>query len=92
MGQPRALLAGSGIAVPPLEVDNEMLSRIVDTSGTVPVVAYLNEIEECFEAIGSEGAQPRSFRQVLGGVRAVFWPTAQTVSWSPCHILVALPQ
>ena len=32
MGQPRALLAGSGIAVPPLEVDNEMLSRIVDTN------------------------------------------------------------
>ncbi len=31
MGQPRALLAGSGIAVPPLEIDNDTLSRIIDT-------------------------------------------------------------
>ncbi|MCH9650401.1 MAG: ketoacyl-ACP synthase III [Deltaproteobacteria bacterium] len=32
MSQPRAVLAGSGIAVPPLVVDNHMLSRIVDTN------------------------------------------------------------
>lgn len=32
MGQPRAVLAGCGIAVPPLEVDNHMLSRIVETN------------------------------------------------------------
>jgi 3-oxoacyl-[acyl-carrier-protein] synthase-3 len=32
MGQPRAVIAGSGIAVPPIVVDNAMLSRIVETS------------------------------------------------------------
>ena len=32
MTQARAVLAGTGIAVPPLEVDNQMLSRIIDTS------------------------------------------------------------
>jgi len=32
MTEARALLAGSGIAVPPLEVDNHMLSRIVETN------------------------------------------------------------
>ncbi len=32
MAQARAVLAGTGIAVPPLEVDNHMLSRIVETS------------------------------------------------------------
>jgi 3-oxoacyl-[acyl-carrier-protein] synthase-3 len=32
MAQPRALLLGSGIAVPPVEVDNAVLSRIVETS------------------------------------------------------------
>ncbi|MCB1057009.1 MAG: 3-oxoacyl-ACP synthase, partial [Acidobacteria bacterium] len=31
MTQPRALLAGSGIAVPPIEITNEMLARIVET-------------------------------------------------------------
>ncbi len=30
--RPRAVLAGSGVAVPPLEVDNRMLSRVMDTS------------------------------------------------------------
>jgi len=29
---PRAVLAGSGVAVPPVRVDNHMLSRIMDTS------------------------------------------------------------
>ena len=32
MSQPRALLAGTGISVPPLVVDNHMLARIVDTN------------------------------------------------------------
>lgn len=32
MDQPRALLAGTGIAVPPCEVTNPMLSRILETS------------------------------------------------------------
>jgi len=32
MSQPRAVFAGSGIAVPPVRVDNHMLSRIVETS------------------------------------------------------------
>jgi 3-oxoacyl-[acyl-carrier-protein] synthase-3 len=32
MPQPRALLLGTGIAVPPLRIDNAMLSRIVDTT------------------------------------------------------------
>lgn len=32
MNHPRAVLAGTGIAVPPLEVDNHMLSRIIETS------------------------------------------------------------
>jgi 3-oxoacyl-[acyl-carrier-protein] synthase-3 len=32
MDQPRALLAGTGISVPPLEIDNDMLSRIVETN------------------------------------------------------------
>lgn len=32
MNQPRAVLAGSGIAIPPRRVDNQMLSRIVETS------------------------------------------------------------
>ena len=32
MTQARAVLAGTGIAVPPLEVDNHMLSRIIETS------------------------------------------------------------
>ncbi|HBL26967.1 MAG TPA: 3-oxoacyl-ACP synthase [Acidobacteria bacterium] len=32
MTQARAVLAGSGIAIPPLEVDNHMLSRIIDTN------------------------------------------------------------
>jgi 3-oxoacyl-[acyl-carrier-protein] synthase-3 len=32
MSQPRAVFAGSGIAVPPIRVDNRMLSRIIDTS------------------------------------------------------------
>jgi len=32
MSQPRAVFAGSGIAVPPIRVDNHMLSRIIDTS------------------------------------------------------------
>jgi 3-oxoacyl-[acyl-carrier-protein] synthase-3 len=32
MASPRALLAGSGISVPPIVVDNRMLSRIVDTN------------------------------------------------------------
>jgi 3-oxoacyl-[acyl-carrier-protein] synthase III len=32
MTPPRALLAGTGVAIPPIEVDNRMLSRIVDTS------------------------------------------------------------
>jgi 3-oxoacyl-[acyl-carrier-protein] synthase III len=32
MTRPRALLLGTGIAVPPIRVDNHMLSRIVDTS------------------------------------------------------------
>ena len=30
MPQPRALLLGTGVAVPPIRVDNQMLSRIVD--------------------------------------------------------------
>jgi 3-oxoacyl-[acyl-carrier-protein] synthase-3 len=30
--QPRAVLAGSGIAIPPLEVDNQSLARIIETS------------------------------------------------------------
>lgn len=32
MTETRAVLAGTGIAVPPLEVDNHMLSRIIETS------------------------------------------------------------
>src|SRR3954452_18468661 len=32
MTQARAVLAGTGICVPPLEVDNLMLSRIIETS------------------------------------------------------------
>jgi 3-oxoacyl-[acyl-carrier-protein] synthase III len=32
MNHPRAVLAGTGIAVPPLEVDNHMLSRIIETN------------------------------------------------------------
>src|SRR3954469_13167845 len=32
MTQARAVLAGTGIAIPPLEVDNTMLSRIIETS------------------------------------------------------------
>lgn len=32
MSQPRALFAGSGIAVPPIRVDNHMLSRVLETS------------------------------------------------------------
>jgi 3-oxoacyl-[acyl-carrier-protein] synthase-3 len=32
MSELRAVLAGSGIAVPPVEVDNHMLSRVLDTS------------------------------------------------------------
>jgi 3-oxoacyl-[acyl-carrier-protein] synthase-3 len=32
MAQPRAVLHGTGIAVPPVEVDNHMMSRILDTS------------------------------------------------------------
>lgn len=32
MSQPRAVFAGSGIAVPPIQVDNHMLARIIDTS------------------------------------------------------------
>lgn len=32
MSQPRALFAGSGIAVPPIRVDNHMLARVLDTS------------------------------------------------------------
>lgn len=32
MTQPRAVLAGTGISIPPLEVDNHMLSRIIDTN------------------------------------------------------------
>jgi 3-oxoacyl-[acyl-carrier-protein] synthase-3 len=32
MTQARAVLAGTGIAVPPLEVDNHMLSKIIETS------------------------------------------------------------
>jgi len=32
MTQARAVLAGTGICVPPLEVDNTMLSRIIETS------------------------------------------------------------
>ncbi|MES1210808.1 MAG: 3-oxoacyl-ACP synthase, partial [Acidobacteriota bacterium] len=32
MNQARAVLAGSGIAVPPLEVDNHMLSKIIETN------------------------------------------------------------
>ncbi|MCB1033544.1 MAG: 3-oxoacyl-ACP synthase [Acidobacteria bacterium] len=32
MAGPRAVLAGCGIAVPPLQVDNHMISRIVETS------------------------------------------------------------
>lgn len=31
MSQARAVLAGTGIAIPPLEVDNHMLSRIIET-------------------------------------------------------------
>lgn len=31
MSQARAVLAGTGISIPPLEVDNEMLSRIIET-------------------------------------------------------------
>ena len=31
MSQPRAVFAGSGIAVPPLRVDNHMLARVLDT-------------------------------------------------------------
>ena len=31
MTQARAVLAGTGISIPPLEVDNHMLSRIIDT-------------------------------------------------------------
>lgn len=32
MTQPRAVFAGSGVAVPPIRVDNHMLSRVVETS------------------------------------------------------------
>lgn len=32
MSQPRAVLAGTGIAIPPLEITNEMLARIVETN------------------------------------------------------------
>ena len=32
MSQPRAVFAGSGIAVPPIRVDNHMLARVIDTS------------------------------------------------------------
>src|SRR5262245_25505655 len=32
MTQARAVLAGSGISIPPLEVDNHMLSRIIETN------------------------------------------------------------
>ena len=32
MAQPRALLAGSGIAVPPRRIDNHALARVMDTS------------------------------------------------------------
>jgi len=32
MSQPRAVFAGSGIAVPPVRVDNHMLARVLDTS------------------------------------------------------------
>ncbi|HYO14645.1 MAG TPA: 3-oxoacyl-[acyl-carrier-protein] synthase III C-terminal domain-containing protein [Thermoanaerobaculia bacterium] len=32
MTEARAVLAGTGIAVPPLEIDNHMLSRIIETS------------------------------------------------------------
>ncbi|HEV8241054.1 MAG TPA: 3-oxoacyl-[acyl-carrier-protein] synthase III C-terminal domain-containing protein [Thermoanaerobaculia bacterium] len=32
MPQPRSLLLGTGVAVPPIRIDNHMLSRIVDTT------------------------------------------------------------
>ncbi|HVT57675.1 MAG TPA: 3-oxoacyl-[acyl-carrier-protein] synthase III C-terminal domain-containing protein [Thermoanaerobaculia bacterium] len=32
MTEARAVLAGSGVAIPPLQVDNHMLSRVIDTS------------------------------------------------------------
>jgi 3-oxoacyl-[acyl-carrier-protein] synthase III len=32
MTEARAVLAGTGVAIPPLEVDNHMLARIIDTS------------------------------------------------------------
>ena len=32
MAQPRALLAGSGISVPPRRIDNHVLARVMDTS------------------------------------------------------------
>jgi 3-oxoacyl-[acyl-carrier-protein] synthase-3 len=32
MTEARAVLAGTGVAIPPLEVDNDMLARIIDTS------------------------------------------------------------
>jgi 3-oxoacyl-[acyl-carrier-protein] synthase-3 len=32
MTEPRAVLAGTGVAIPPLEVDNHMLARIIETS------------------------------------------------------------
>ncbi len=32
MTEARAVLAGTGVAIPPLEVDNNMLARIIETS------------------------------------------------------------
>ena len=32
MTEARAVLAGTGVSVPPLEVDNSMLARIIETS------------------------------------------------------------
>src|SRR5262249_21519256 len=62
MTEPRAVLAGTGVAIPPLVVDNHMLSRIVDTtdawirerSGIVP--RYYVERGVASSDLGTEAA------------------------------------
>lgn len=63
MSQPRAVFAGSGIAVPPVRVDNHMLSRIIDTSDqwirerSGIVTRYFVEVGTGSADLGTEAAR-----------------------------------
>ena len=67
MTEARAVLAGTGISVPPLEVDNSMLARIIETSDE-----WIRE-RSGVATSGPKPAGPRSRMPGSAPTRSTIW-------------------